>query len=270
MDMRKLLPMISLLLVFAFFVTGCGSGAATNTQESAKKKLKIVTYANWNPFEFLDNGKLVGFDVELMEALAKEAGYEYEIANVGWDAMFEQLRSNTADVGISGITITDDRKQTFDFSVPYFISKQSIVIKADSPIKSAEDLKGKSVGVQNGSTGQEAMEKLLGKNNENIKKFKNGLHYMELTNGSIDAAVGDDTNNQAFIGQNADKGFKLVYDEKAFAPEYFGLMYPKNSAVKADFDKALVKLYDNGTFAAIYKKWFKVDPNMDELKKLAK
>lgn len=268
--MKKIITCIALMVGLMLLITGCGSNTAAPGTASEKKKLKIVTYANWNPFEYLENGKLVGFDVDLIAALAKEAGYEYEITNAGWDAMFEQLRSKTADVGISGITITDSRKQTFDFSIPYFISKQSIVVKGDSPIRSGEDLKGKAVGVQSGSTGQEAMEKLLGKNNENIKKFKNGLHYMELSNGSIDAAVGDDTNNQTFVSQNAAKGFKLIYDEKTFEPEYFGLMFPKDSKVKADFDQALKKLYDNGTYAALYKKWFKVEPNMDEVKARAK
>lgn len=268
--MKKLVACIALLAGLIVLIAGCGGNTAAPGAAGEKKKLKIVTYANWNPFEYLENGKIVGFDVDLIAALAKEAGYEYEITNAGWDAMFEQLRSKTADVGMSGITITDSRKQTFDFSIPYFVSKQSIVVKVDSPVRSGEDLREKMVGVQSGSTGQEAMEKLLGKNNANIKKFKNGLHYMELSNGSIDAAVGDDTNNRTFVSQNTGKGFKLIYDDKTFEPEYFGLMFPKDSKVKADFDQALKKLYDNGTYASLYKKWFKAEPDMDELKARAK
>jgi len=265
--MKKSLFAISLVLAFILLVTGCGNNSAAKTDANAKKKLKIITYANWNPFEYLENGKLVGFDVELVEAVAKEAGYDYEITNVGWDAMFEQLRSSTADVGISGITITDARKQTFEFSRPYFVSRQSIVVKDSSTVQSGEDLKGKAVAVQNGSTGQEAMEKLVGKNNEDVKKLKSGLPYMELNNGGVDAVVGDDTSNQAFLANNSDQKLRIVHDEKTFAPEYFGMMYPKNSTIRADFNTALKKLYDNGTFATIYKKWFKVEPNMEELKK---
>ncbi|MBP2661364.1 MAG: hisJ, partial [Firmicutes bacterium] len=264
--MKKSISVISLMLVFVLMIAGCGNSSSVSGDKSvdhSKKKIKIITYANWNPFEYLDNGKLVGFDVDLIEALSKEAGYDYEINNVGWDAMFEQLKSNTADVGISGITITDARKQTFDFSRPYFISRQSIVVKENSAIHSGEDLKGRKVAVQNGSTGQEAMEKLLGKNHEDIKKVKNGLSYMELIHGSVDAVVGDDTSNQEFIANNSDQGLKRLQDEKTFSPEYFGIMYPKDSKVRADFDKALEKLYENGTFAAIYKKWFKVEPNLE-------
>lgn len=265
MKMKKKISVIMLLLVLVVLFAGCGSNGGEKS--ASKKKLQIITYANWNPFEYLDNGKLVGFDVELVQAVAKEAGYECEVTNVGWDAMFEQLRSNTADAGISGITITDSRKQTYDFSEPYFVSKQSIVVKENSSIQSGEDLKGKMIAVQSGSTGQEAVEKLIGKNNEKIKLIKSGLTYMEVINGSVEAVVGDDTSNQQFLLNNKDKGLKIIQDEKTFAPEYFGIMYPKNSAVKADFDKALTKLYENGTYAEIYKKWFKVEPNMEELKK---
>ena len=266
--MKKRLSMISLIMTSVLLLSGCGnSRGKTADTVNSKKTLNILTYANWNPFEYLDKGELVGFDIDLIKALSKEAGYECKVKNVGWDEMFTQIKGNTADAGISGITITDDRKQTYDFSERYFISRQSVVVKNDSDIKTGEDLKNnKIIGVQNGSTGQEAAEKLLGKNNENIKKFKNGLHYMELVNNNIDVAIGDDTNNQGFLKSNPDANLKIIQDENTFAPEYFGIMYPKDSKLKSEFDKALDTLYDNGTYKEIYMKWFKVEPNIDELK----
>lgn len=266
--MKKNLSIVSIIMTSMLLLSGCGSSSGKDSGDAAKSKktLNILTYANWNPFEYLDKGELVGFDVDLIKAVAKEAGYECDVKNVGWDEMFTQLKGNTADAGISGITITDERKQTYDFSTPYFVSRQSMVVKNSSDIKSGDDIKNKIIGVQNGSTGQEAVEKLLGKNNENIKKFKNGLHYMELENNNVDVAIGDDTNNQNFIKSNPDAGLKIIQDSKAFVPEYFGIMYPKDSKLKADFDKALNALYDNGTFKEIYMKWFKVEPNIDELK----
>lgn len=285
--MKKKLSMLWVAMALAMVFTACSSAstgaasssapaasAAENTQSSSaaesttpKKTLNVLTYANWNPFEYLDKGQMVGFDIDLMKALADEAGYQYEIKNSGWDEMFTQLQNKSADMGISGITITDDRKQTFDFSVPYFLSKQSMVVKENGPIKTAEDLKSnKLVGVQNGSTGQEAIEKLLGKNNSSIKKYKNGLQYMALTKGEIDALVSDDTNNQNFLNNNKDAGVKIIQDEKAFAPEYFGLMFPKGSELKPEFDKAINALIDNGKYAEIYKKWFKVDVDINAIK----
>lgn len=266
--MKKKLSIVSLLMASMLVLSGCGNSTGKDsTATNSKPTLKVLTYANWNPFEYLDKGELVGFDVDLIKAMSKEAGYECEVKNVGWDEMFTQIKSKTADVGISGITITDERKQTYDFSAPYFVSRQSIVVRSDSDIKSGEDLKNnKIIAVQNGSTGQESVEKLLGKNNENIKKLKSGLTYMELIHKDADAVVGDDTSNQEFIKNNSNENLKIVQDKDAFAPEYFGILYPKDSKLKAEFDKALNTLYDNGTFEQIYKKWFKVEPNIDELK----
>lgn len=276
LKMRKKLSVLCIVMVLTMIFTACSS-TSTNTAASSgasaaesttpKKTLNVLTYANWNPFEYLDKGQIVGFDIDLMKALADEAGYKYDIKNCGWDEMFTQLQGKSADMGISGITITDDRKQTYDFSAPYFVSKQSMIVKANSTIKTGEDLKSnKIIGVQNGSTGQEAIEKLIGKNNSNIKKYKNGLQYMAVIKGEIDVAIGDDTNNKNFLNSNKDAGLKIIQDEKAFAPEYFGLMFPKGSELKPAFDKAIKTLIDNGKYAEIYKKWFKVDADIAAIK----
>lgn len=267
---KKLLLLLSVFLI-GILLVGCGSSASNGEVDvvtsNSKGKLKVLTYANWNPFEYLDKGELVGFDIDLIKALAEEAGYECEIKNSGWDEMFTEITNNTADLGISGITITDSRKETYDFSNPYFVSRQSMIVKSDSDIKSGADLvNGKVIGVQNGSTGQEAAEKLLGDKNENIKQYKSGLQYMELINNNIDAAIGDDTSNKEFVKNNSDKDLVIIQDEETFEPEYFGLMFSKDSALKTEFDEALIKLYDNGTYTEIYKKWFNVEPDIDELK----
>ncbi|AJA47286.1 histidine-binding protein [Clostridium pasteurianum DSM 525 = ATCC 6013] len=264
--MKRKLSLFSILLVIILLLSSCGKSSASESNTSEKKKLTILTYANWNPFEYLDKGQLVGFDIDLIKALADEAGYKYDIKNSGWDAMFNQIKGNKADLGISGVTITDARKQTYDFSVPYFISRQSIVVKNTSTVKSGADLKDKTIAVQNGSTGQEAVEKLIGKDNPNIKKLKSGLSYMELMHGDADAVVGDDTSNKEFLKNNSNQDLKIIQDKDSFAPEYFGIIYPKGSKIKADFDKALDKLYSNGTYTKIYQKWFKVDPDINELK----
>jgi polar amino acid transport system substrate-binding protein len=78
--------------------------------------------------------------------------------------------------------------------------------------------------------------------------------------------VGDDTSNKAFVSSNSNEKIRIIEDEKTFSPEYFGILYPKNSSLKAEFDKALHILYENGKYAELYKKWFKVEPNMEELK----
>ncbi len=267
-SLKKLLTAGLAVISCCALLVGCG-GDTTKEQTSSgnAKSISVITHANWKPFEFIDKGNVVGFDIDLMNAVATEAGYECKISDVGWEAIFQQLKSNSADASISGITATDERKQTYDFSIPYFVSKEGILVPADSDITSVEDLKNKNktVAVQNGSTGQIALEKVMGANNPNIKKTT--LSDQMLINGQVDALVGDDTELNSLLEQHKDKNLKIVYDEKAFAPEYFSIMYPKNSTAKADLDAALKKVVDSGKYTEIYKKWFNREPNLDELKK---
>ena len=86
------------------------------------KLLRVVTNADYAPFESLEGDKVVGFDVDFVKALAEEAGYKADVVHVGWDPIFVEIDKKTADMGVSAITINDERKQTYDFSVPYFLS----------------------------------------------------------------------------------------------------------------------------------------------------
>lgn len=257
----------TVMVCSAVALAGCGSDSAA-TGSNDGKTLNVITHANWNPFEYMDKGQIVGFDIELMQAVAKEAGYTANIKDVGWEAIFQQIQGKSADAAISGITATDERKQTFAFSLPYFVSKEAILVPEDSDITSIKDIqdKGKTVSVQNGSTAQVALEKILGKNDSNIKKTT--ISDQMLLGGQVDAMAGDETSILKIMQAHPDKKLKIVYDDQAFQPEYFSIMYPKDSKeVKEKLDAALKKVIDSGKYAEIYKKWFKKDPNIDELKK---
>lgn len=266
---KKFLTLGIALISAAAFVTGCGGQTENNSAGAGQEKsISVITHANWKPFEYIDKGEVVGFDIDLMNAVAEEAGYKCTINDVGWEAIFQQIKNKSADAAISGITATDERRETYEFSAPYFVSKQGILVPEDSDIKSVEDFKDseKTVSVQNGSTGQIALEKALGANNPNIKKTT--LSDQMLLNGQVDALVGDDTSLNELMEQHKDKKLKIVYDDNAFAPEYFSIMYAKDvdANLKNDLDAALKKVVENGKYAEIYKKWFKHEPNMDDLK----
>lgn len=268
MSLKKMVMMglATVMVCSAVALAGCGGDSAAAGKEDSKN-LQVITHANWNPFEYMDKGQIVGFDIDLMNAVAEEAGYKTDIKDVGWEAIFQQIQAKSADAAISGITATDERKQTFAFSVPYFISKTVILVPADSDITSAKDIetKGKTISVQNGSTAQVALEKVLGKNNPNVKKTTIGDQM--LLGGQVDGYVGDETTMLKLIQSHPDKQLKIVYDDDAFKPEYFSIMYPKDSKdVKDKFDAALKKVIDSGKYAEIYKKWFHQDVNTDELK----
>ncbi len=266
MKMKKFSIFI-LALSFALFLSACGTSTDKSEGDTESKKLRVVTDAAYAPFEYMDKGEIVGFDVDFLKAVAKEAGYEYELVHVAFEPLLLEVKDKTADIGISAITINDERKQTYDFSVPYFLSTNKILVPEGSDIKNAADLKDKVVAVQSSTTGQEAVEKLLGKNNKNIKKFENtNLAIMELTSNGADAVVADNTVVEEYAKNNPDKKLIVIEDKGSFEPEYYGLAFPKDSKLKADFDKAINTLYDNGTYAKIYQEWFKSEPDTEDLK----
>ena len=127
------------------------------------KELLVGTDAVTPPFVFMDKGKLAGFDVDLIGAILDEAGYKYKVENVGWDPLFALVDSGEVDIGMTSITITKDREQTYDFADPYFESKLMILAKEGTDIENALDLKGRKIGVQNATTGQIAIEKIVGR-----------------------------------------------------------------------------------------------------------
>ncbi|KQL50763.1 glutamine ABC transporter substrate-binding protein [Heyndrickxia shackletonii] len=262
---------ISLLLL----VSACGTSEKTTTGSSDKpasgetqhKKLRIVTDATYAPMESLDGDKIVGFDADILDAVMKAAGYDYELVNVGWDPVFVEVQGKTADAGISSITINKKRQMTYDFSLPYFESINKILVPKDSSIQRGADLKGKTVAVQNGTTGQEIAEKVLGKDSQHIKKFEsNVLAIMELLKGGANAVVADNAVVEEYAKNNPDKNLKVITDP-SFSSEFYGIMLPKGSKLKVDLDKAIKQIIDDGTYTKIYKNTFGTEPNIDALKK---
>lgn len=264
--MKKLLIAgAALLAAGCFLFAGCGK----EEPKDSGAAIHVVTHANWNPFEYMDKGEIVGFDIDLSREATKRAGLTMDLTDAGWEALFEQIRSHQADMAISGITITEDRKASYVFSSPYFLSRQAILVKEGSDIHSAKDLMdGKEVAVQNGSTGQEALEKLMGKNHPSIKKTPMSIQM--LIGGQVDALVGDETSVKAIQAQYPDQHLTIVYDDEAFTPEYFGILYPKEGGeeLKGKIDKALKDMIADGTYGKIYQKWFKSLPDEKTLEAL--
>ena len=186
--------MLALLTSLAIILSACGQKEEGKSGKDTKnvKPLRVVTDAAYAPFEYMDGDKIVGFDIDVVTAVAKEAGYELKVEHVGWDPIFVEIESKRADLAVSSITINDDRKQSYDFTNPYFLSTNKILVSSDSKIQSAEDLKGKMIAVQSGTTGDIAVEKIMGKNNKDIKKFdNNNLAIQELLQGGAEAVVSD-------------------------------------------------------------------------------
>jgi glutamine transport system substrate-binding protein len=257
-----LLALTSLMLVM---IAACGTSGG-GTEGETTKPLRVVTDAAYAPFEYLEGDKVVGFDIDFINAVAEEAGIDIKIENVGWDSVLIETEKGTADAGVSAITINDDRKQTYDFTVPYFLSTNKILVNEGSDIKSAADLEGRVVAVQNATTGQVAIEKVVGENNPDVKKFENtNLAIMELLSGGAEAVVADNTVIEAYVENNPDKNLVVIEDPENFEAEYYGIMFPKGSEYVDEFDTALKAILENGTYAKIYKEWFGSEPDVQIL-----
>jgi glutamine transport system substrate-binding protein len=267
--MKKLMFLVLTALVLVLGACGTDKASTDDGKSGSeeKKTLRVVTDAAYAPFEYQDKGEIVGFDIDFIKAVAKEAGYELDIEHVGWDPVFIEIGQKNADIGISSITINDERKETYDFSLPYFLSTNKILVPEDSAIQSASDLVGKVVAVQKGTTGDAAVEGILGKNHKDIKKFDdNNLAILELINGGSDAVVADNGVIESYAKNNPDQKLVVKGDSTTFAAEYYGLLFPKGSELKAELDAAIKTVFENGTYSEIYNEWFGMDPDLETIK----
>ena len=287
----KALKSLSLLVVVALFATllaGCAP-AATPTPAPAKpteapptpvpptptpvpptptpvpptptpapqvKKFVIATDASFPPMEFVDENKnIVGFDIDLMNAIAQEMGFEVEFKNTAWDGIFAGLEGGEYDAILSSVTITDERKQKYDFSDPYINAGQAVVVRADETrIKSDKDLPGKVVGAQIGTTGAFAVEKIQG---ATLKEYDTiDLALLDLVNGNIDAVVVDTPVAADYaLASETFKG-KLKIVGEPFTEEYYGLVVRKGETELLKlFNEGLKKVRASGKYDEIYAKW---------------
>ncbi len=214
----------------------------------------IGTDAAYAPFESQnEKGEIVGFDIDVAKAVAAKAGIEVKFVNTPWEGIFNALGQGDRDMIASAVTITEERKQSMDFSDPYFDAQQLIAVKEGSKVAKFADLKKLKVGVQTGTTGDEAVTKLLGKTSTNIKRFESTpLALKELESGGVDAVVADNGVVIHHVANNPGSKFKTVSD-KEFAPEQYGFAFKKgNVELQSKVNKALAEIKADGTYDKIY------------------
>ena len=214
----------------------------------------VGTDAAYAPFESQnEKGEIVGFDIDVVRAAAAKAGIEVKFVNTPWEGIFNALKQGDRDLLVSSITITDERKQSMDFSEPYFDAHQLIAVKADSKVARFDDLKTLKVGVQTGTTGDETISKLQGKNSTDIKRFESTpLALKELEAGGIDAVVADNGVVVNYVKNNAGSKFKTVNDP-AFVPEHYGIAVRKGDAeLLAKLNSGLTAIRADGSYDRIY------------------
>lgn len=257
MSRRIISMMIVGVVLLAVGLAGCGQKAAT---PSAPKVLKIGAEMTFPPFEFQDEGnkEYVGFDMDLARAIAKQMGCEAQIQNIGFDGLIPALEAGNIDVVVSGMSITNERKQKVAFSNPYYKSGLTMVVKNENTtIKSFKDLEGKNIAVQIGTTGAEEARKIK---DAKVREYNsNSEAYMELKAGGVDAVVNDKPVNEYYMAKSGDKTSKVVGDI-VNAEEYGIAVAKKNTELTEKVNKALDELKKNGEYEKIYVKWFGTKP----------
>lgn len=239
---------VNLLIAFCLLVLVAGSAVVS------AEVLKVATDATFAPFEFLDEKtkKPAGFDVDLVEAIGEIIGAEVQVINVAWDGLIPGLQLGNYDMIAAAMAITDERKLAVDFSRPYFVTGQVIVVKAgNTSIKTPEDLKGKRVGVQIGTTGDYAAEAIGG---VDVKRYENApAAFMALKVGQVHAVVVDEL--VAIQELNANPG-QTVIAGRPFATEEYGIAVRKgNKALLDRINAALEQIQADGTYEKLYEKW---------------
>ena len=244
---KKLLMLLASILPVFFVFTGV----------KADDTIDIVFDNAYAPFEFKDSDQVYkGLDVDIINEVAKRSGWKMNQSFPGFDAAVNAVQSGSADALMAGTTITEARKQVFTFSDPYFDTKIIVATTKANKISSYEDLKGKTLGVKNGTAAQTFLEENKNKYGFSIKTFDTGdLMYNSLATGSINAVMDDEAVIQYAIQQGQD----LSLDIPGEPIGSFGFSVKKGSKYEYlvdDFNKALAEMKEDGTYETIMNKWF--------------
>jgi polar amino acid transport system substrate-binding protein len=242
----------TLLLLVAMFVATPGA--------QPQRTLVVGSSATYPPFAYETPTKeIVGFDVEVIEAVAAKAGLRVRLVNTPFTGVFASLNNGDLDLIISGVTISERRRQSYDFTRPYFEARQLIAVRKDSSVRSLQDLAGRTIGVVTGSTGDDVASRAFGKTSGNIRRFDTTpLIVAELAASGVDAVIGDNGVIAYRVQERSD--LKTVSDP-GFPKEYFGIVVKQGNARLRDaLNGGLAAIIADGTYARIYRKWFQSEP----------
>lgn len=245
----------------AVILAACGSSDTASTPSAGdvvSGPWIVGTEPAFPPFESQsDSGELVGFDIDLMKAIGEQAGVEVAFESLPFDGLIPALQTGTIEAAISGMTITEERAQTVDFSRPYFRAGLAIAVaEDDGETKSLESLEGKTIAVQIGTTGAEMAGTVK---DAKVSTFDNApLALQELANGNADAVINDAPATLDAISTGNIPGIKVVGE--LITEEFYGIAMPKDSPNREALNTALGELLENGTYDTIYEKWFGTAP----------
>ena len=260
--MKKRLLAAFLCMSMAVILAACGDSTESKDEEKkaeseGEKVYQIATDTTFAPFEFEnDEGEMAGIDLELLKAISEDQGFDYELQIVGFQAAVTALESGQADAVIAGMSITDERKEKYDFSDEYYQSGVGMAVKKDSEVTSYEDLRGKTVAAKLGTEGCAFAESISEEYGFTITQFEDSsTMYQDVIAGNSYACFED----YPVMGYEISRGLelKLPLDMEAGAPYGFAVMKGENKELIDMFNKGLTHLKENGTYDEILNKYIK-------------
>lgn len=246
---KVLLTLLAVVMAVTMFA-GCGN--------ETKNTLTMATNAEFPPYEFMEDGKIVGIDAEIATAIAAKLGKELKIENVDFDSLIPGVQTGKYDFVMAGMTVTEERKEQVDFTQTYATGVQVIIVKEDSPITTVDDLSKEGantkIGVQLATTGDlyctwDIEDEGLG----TVERYNKGADaVIALTSGKVDCVVIDNEPAKVFVQNNP--GLKIL-DTEYITEDYAAAVSKKNPELKAEIDKALGELIADGTVKGIIEKY---------------
>ena len=261
--MKKIFALILALALIVCLCAACGSEKGADTSESSvqetdgskslseKKVLTMATNATFPPYEYHEGDKIVGIDAEIAAAIAENLGMELEIADIEFDSIIAGVQSGKYDMGVAGLTVTEDRLKNVNFSDTYATGVQVVIVPEGSDIKTVDDLQGKKIGVQLATTGDIYCCDDFG--TENVEEYNKGNDaVMALLSGKIDAVVIDNEPAKNYVAVNP--GLTIL-DTEYVTEEYAAALNKENTALLEAVNGALAELKADGTLDAIIQKY---------------
>lgn len=256
--MKNITKLISVLAALAIALICCGCGAKSMTAKEGK--LIMATNAEFPPYEYKEGDKIVGIDAEVAKLIADKLGLELEIADVDFDSIIPGVQSGKYDMGMAGMTVTDERKEKVNFSDSYATGVQVVIVKEDSEIKSIDDLEGKKIGAQQGTTGYiyaSDTPENGGYGEENVTGYQNGALAVEaLKGGKVDCVIIDNEPAKAYVAAN--EGLKILDTE--YVTEDYAICFAKeNTELQEKVNDTLKELIEDGSVKKVVDKYIKAD-----------
>ena len=257
--MKKLLCIVLAALTVAFCFAACSKGTTdeTTTAPAAEEKetLVMATNAEFPPYEFHEGDAIVGIDAEIAQAIADKLGMELKIEDVAFDSIIPGVQAKKYDMGMAGMTVTDERLESVNFSTSYAKGVQVVIVKEDSDIKSIDDVADKKIGVQTSTTGDIYASDDYGE--ENVTKYDNGAVAVQaLVSGKVDCVIIDNEPAKSYVAAN--EGLKIL--ETAYVEEDYAICFNKeNTELMDKVNGALEELIADGTVQKIVDKYINAD-----------